>query len=71
MMATGTSRKCKRIILVPIQLSELFTYPNDNDFEDGQRGSDNRGWTVCYRAISPQYTAVRQEISRVSSRVSP
>ena len=35
-MATGKSRKRKRIILLPIQLSELFTYPNDNAFRDGK-----------------------------------
>ena len=29
----------KNISGLPFQLSELFTYPNDNDFGDGQRGS--------------------------------
>ena len=28
------------------QLSELFAYPNVEIFGVGQRGSDNRGWTV-------------------------
>ena len=41
MMAIGTTRKRKQIVLLPIQLSEPFTYPNDNAFGDGQRGSDN------------------------------
>ena len=27
-------------------LSELFAYPNGSGFPLGQRGSDNRGWTV-------------------------
>ena len=27
-------------------LSELFAYPNGSRFPLGQRGSDNRGWTV-------------------------
>ena len=35
-IATGTSRKRKWIISLPLQLSELFIYPNDNDFGDGQ-----------------------------------
>ncbi len=27
-------------------LSELFAYPDGSKFSLGQRGSDNRGWTV-------------------------
>ena len=50
-MATDTSRKDMRIISLLFQLSEHFTYPNDNDFGDGQRGSDNRGWTVLVSIV--------------------
>ena len=28
-------------------LSELLAYPNGSRFPLGQRGSDNRGWTVA------------------------
>ena len=31
---------------IEFQLSELFAYPNAEIFGGGQRGSDNRGWTV-------------------------
>ena len=31
---------------IEFQLSELFAYPNNEIFGAGQRGSDNRGWTV-------------------------
>ena len=45
-IATGTSRKRKRITSLSFQLSELFTY---NHFGGGQRDSDNQGWTVsCF-----------------------
>ena len=58
--STMASRKRKQIILFLFQLSELFTYPNDNDFGDGQRGSDNRGWTVVvmYGAPQPSFWAI-------------
>ena len=44
-------------------LSELLAYPNGSKFSLGQRGSDNRGWTViatpaCGRALEEWSRAV-------------
>ena len=33
----------------------FFTYPNDNDYGYGQRGSDNRGWTISRLATAGCY----------------
>ena len=35
-------------------LSELLAYPNGSRFPLGQRGSDNRGWTVPYTYPAPE-----------------
>ena len=42
-MAVGVVNRTSNI---DSRLSELFAYPNALDFGAGQRGSDNRGWTV-------------------------